>query len=402
MTDIERCVTTSSGVAVLTDSTEQGLRVRGVALGEGDLTYGNDRTWIEWPRETLEPAVSSLIGKKIVDPSAHWAPEGGDVDDEYPREPPEETWVGEITDARYEDGVGVLYEGIIEDESVAAMVEAGDVEPSPTVFHKRAPRDEDEKLWRATGITGWRDLAMVDEGASPSASIEATSSSGVAAMSGEDVVAVLSSAFEADDARTDDPRHGGRGEDPADADADADAATVTDTDNSDTDMDFDISDEEIDLVRTARTLESPTVVDETVASLGDEAAQYDEPEMLESSELEELTTTVNRIKGFLGELLVEEKGLKEDTVSSLSASAMIGEFEDDEGEIAVAVLEQNPETGTADEDVDEPDASDADDGADAEEIEEQVAVLEAKRAALANTSAAKRIDEKIAALQEGN
>lgn len=462
----EVITTTESVVAVLVDGEDDDpLKVRGVALGENDRTYGNEKISIRWPKEVLEESAASLEGTKIVDPTEHWAPEGGEYGDDYPVDPPEETWVGEISDSGYEIGLGVVYEGEITDPDMADRVRDGDVEPSPTVFHDKVEISEDEFV--SANINKWRDLAMVGRGASEGASIEpeespspaaGTGSNSVAAMSEGEIVSALSEAFDegddsvaslaslehlqydgtsggkleessipsdgykshylfpgdtksdssfpvvdadgnlrrgnvesawklrsdapvgeeeiADMLRTlakkfDDPPvteedvsslGAGEDEDDVSGDEDSDGTTGAATDPDDgtdtsadddddtaADSTMDLNEDEENLVQRFRFMEDPELVEGSVASLGEEAAEHDDPEILPGEEYDSLMGEVDRIKDFLGELLSEERGLREETVSSMSAGVMIGEFEDEDGELdsdeIASALSQEPKGG---------------------------------------------------------
>lgn len=164
-------VETPRGVAVLSANPDDGpLRVRGVALSENDVTYGASGTEKFWPREVIEPSAAGLVGTKIVDDRQHDIPEDGDIND-IPKQPSIDAIVGEITDAKYESGIGVVYEGEIDDPDVASLVENGRVEVSPFVFHEMGEADEDG-VAPVKDIAHWRDLAVVSEGAGMDASID--------------------------------------------------------------------------------------------------------------------------------------------------------------------------------------------------------------------------------------
>lgn len=163
-----------SGVAVLKsgDSSDDGpFRVRGVALTEEDNTYGSSKSRLYWPTKVVKEAAEALTGTKIVNDREHVAPKDGDIS-EIPTEPPLETIIGEVTDARYEPGLGVVFEGEIDDPDVAALVENGRVDVSPFIFHKKGPFDEKIGGHEVKQVAKWRDLAVVANGAGSQASIE--------------------------------------------------------------------------------------------------------------------------------------------------------------------------------------------------------------------------------------
>lgn len=164
----------SSGVAVLKsgDTTGEGpFRVRGVALTENDNTFGNSKTRLYWPKEVVKQAAEALKGTHIVNDREHQAPDDGDIS-KVPKDPPLDTIVGQVTDARYEPGLGVVFEGEIDDSDVASLVENGRVEVSPFIFHEKGPYDEELGGHEVKRVAKWRDLAVVANGAGSQASIE--------------------------------------------------------------------------------------------------------------------------------------------------------------------------------------------------------------------------------------
>lgn len=329
-------VDTPMGVAVLSANPDDGpLKVRGVALSENDVTYGESGTRKFWSRDVIEPAVEGLVGTKIVDDRQHEIPDDGDISD-LPKQPSLDSIVGEITDAKYEPGLGAVYEGEIDDPNVAALVQNGRVDVSPFIFHGMGDPDEND-VAPVKSIQHWRDLAVVSEGAGSNASIDPVddepdvevesttepSASGspsdpqpaAAAMSAAALSAVLDTSFDDSvksnepappeetevetDAETDaDPEPETDPEADADVDDDvdesvpesesegSDAATETETDESASDElaessaegGSDIPDSTMELteaeekfVNKARALDNPTVVEADVEALADTA-----------------------------------------------------------------------------------------------------------------------------------
>lgn len=158
--------------------------VHGVAIGEDDLTRGKHGPK-RWPREVLEPAAASLEGQPIVhnfdDPAEH----RGSGREE----------VGEVVQAAYEPGVGVVYEARLTDEEVAAKLSRGELEVS---IEGEAPPDAVETdpetgaaVLHEFSFTG---MAAVLRGASPSnytAPGEADANPGIAALSAGDIQTAL-------------------------------------------------------------------------------------------------------------------------------------------------------------------------------------------------------------------
>lgn len=496
--------------------------VRGIALGEGDITFGASQERVYWPRETLEAAADELEGTKLVDDSAHSIPEG----EEIPKQPPIESIVGEVVASKYEPGVGVVYEGEVDDGEVAALVENGRVEVSPFVFRRLGDHDEDVDARPAEEILHWRDLAVVSEGASPSAAIESEPSAsdgggdedegaqvtaavaapdssqgkGVTALQAEALEAVFEedapedaddadpvaealasfshlsydgtksgkldeskissdsykshylfpgdtksdSSFPVVDANgnlrrgnvesawklrgdaptskeeiekvllrlakkfdnppiekedadalsasaaaavwSDDPVAGealgssGEGTDMTDSTDGADDGAADDPDESSTSTsNMELSDTEEDLIREARATDEPVVVaseeqaryDDAEALLN-EYESYDEPDIVESADWEALEENVDLVRGILAESLSERKGVKQATAEALSLDALVGEFEDDDGEFDAEALVQSPETGeTQEQSPNSDEASEPESGPDALSAEEK-------------------------------
>lgn len=174
-----------SGFASLADAdgTDEPYTVHGVAIGEGDVTNGASGNRTYWPAETLEASADDLEGKKIVDDSEH--------DDLKATQPPVSSILGEVTRSSYKPGVGVVFEGEIDDSDVASLVENGRVDVSPALFRSLGEHDESMGAQPAEEIHKWRDLSVVSEGAAPSNSIQP----GAAALQAE----ALQAAFDSSD-----------------------------------------------------------------------------------------------------------------------------------------------------------------------------------------------------------
>jgi len=153
----------NTGYAALrVDSGDVPVQVSGIAIGEGDVTKGGSGKETLWPRETLEAAAEGLAGQPLATDKNHTA------DGAQPQTPAKAV-VGEVTWSGYKPGVGVLYEGEIDDPDIARSVENGRLEVSPLVSREVEPlEDHPEAEYKATEITRWRDLATVVNGAAPS------------------------------------------------------------------------------------------------------------------------------------------------------------------------------------------------------------------------------------------
>jgi len=144
-----------SGSAYLSDTrTGDGLlKVHGVALGENDITVGSESGEPKlWRREVLQESAELLEGKDIVadheNKSAYFT-------------------IGEVTDAGYKEGVGIIYEGVIQDDELEPKIEHEWLDVSPRVLH--TPGEEVSDNVTAPGkIRDYDNLSVVRRGASES------------------------------------------------------------------------------------------------------------------------------------------------------------------------------------------------------------------------------------------
>jgi len=137
------------------------VQVSGIAIGENDVTIGGSGKQTLWPPETLSEAAEGLEGQPIATSENHTA-------DGAQPQTPSDAVIGEVTWSGYKPGVGVLYEGEIDDPDIARSVENGRLEVSPLVSRDIEPLESDEAEFVATEINRWRDLATVVNGAAPS------------------------------------------------------------------------------------------------------------------------------------------------------------------------------------------------------------------------------------------
>jgi hypothetical protein len=184
------------GTAVLAaaDRDEEVFVVNGVAIGEGDTTRGMSGKPTYYGADVLRDAVDLLAGVPIVrdHPGAEKTDEGVRVTPQ----PPVESILGEVTDAKYRDGVGLLWQGELDDPEIARQVERGRVAVSPILGRDLDQWSNEKEAYIASEITGFRDLGVVARGASPGASIEpgGTPTQTAAAMSAD----ALAAAFDQD------------------------------------------------------------------------------------------------------------------------------------------------------------------------------------------------------------
>jgi hypothetical protein len=91
-------------------------------------------------------------------------------------------------------------------------------------------------------------------------------------------------------------------------------------------------------------LDAADSVDKPVEALKEYAAT-EQPTIVEQSEYESLNSRVEALENMMADRLVEDTGLREATVESMSFEAMAKEFETDDGDFDAEALVQNPETG---------------------------------------------------------
>ena len=333
-----------SGIAVLTSDIEDSTTVHGVAIGENDETQGMSGKTTRWPADALKEAADKLSGVPIVKehPGTEKTESGLQVD----AQPPLESKVGTVTSSKYKDGVGILWQGEINDPEIAEKVEQGLAEVSPVVARDIHPVEGEDDVFEAAQIKGFRDLGLVSRGAAPSNYI----TTGVAAMSAD----ALAQAF-------DEPAESGAT--PGDDDPEG-ASTGTNSDSDTmTDKDDDLTEEQRELLAKADTLESPAVVESGVAALGAQAEEFetddDSVHMMAESEHDALSETVSKVRGVMEEALQERTDLKESTIEALSFEALCEEFETEEGDLDAEALVQTPETGSAGDDDEESDPFEA-------------------------------------------
>lgn len=347
MSQTEHDILESSGIATPTEALTEsdGITVSGVALGEGDTTTGMSGKTTRWPADTLRDAADTLHGKPITKQlgEGHVGAESTDDGVQVSSNVPLEAKVGEVTDARYEDGVGIVWRGEVKDEAMAEKVEQGLAEVSPVVSRDIEPVDGEDGLYEASEIHGFRDLGLVANGAAPSNSIQ-PGGSAVAALSADALAQVF-----------DEPAESGTDT----LDDDPDGASTEGSDTSGDTMELNENEEE--LVAASRTLDDPAVIEnEDAQRLNDnaellsDAQNTDDPVILAESEHDGLTGKVESVRGAMEEALAERTDLKESTIEALEFDALCAEFENEDGELDAEALVQTPETGDTDDPEDEP------------------------------------------------
>lgn len=303
--------------------TSEDNLVHGVAIGTQDETQGMSGKTTRWPGEVLEDAAEKLVGVPIVKghPGAEKTSDGLQVDSQ----PPLESKVGSVTDAKYKEDVGLLWQGEIKDEEMLEKVEQGLAEVSPVVGRELEPVEGEEDVFEATQVTGFRDIGLVSRGASSSNDIQMGAAAlarefGSAAPSGED------------DSEHDDGPNGGSAQSSAGAET-TDETTMTNDDPNDG-----LSDAEVAILEAADSVEEP------VDALN-EIAGTEDATVVESTEYEAMGERVGTLEDMMADRLKSETGLKDAVVENMSFEAMAAQFENDDGEFEADALVQNPETG---------------------------------------------------------
>lgn len=170
--ETEQIESTESGLAVLETveskadiDVEVPFKVSGVAIGEGDVTHGKSGIPTYWAADVLRPAASMFEGVNIVK-----------NDHDLNQMPSADNVIGEVTEAMYREGIGIVFEGEIVDEKIARKIDEGLLDVSPVI--PRTLSDDEivvngEQVVPAESIEDVRELGVVMEGASPSNRISA-------------------------------------------------------------------------------------------------------------------------------------------------------------------------------------------------------------------------------------
>lgn len=195
------------------------LTVRGVAIGEGDVSTGLSGVPTRWPGEVLEQMEGMLEGKPITlpesdDPDQHVGVERDAETGELAVQPsiPLDAKVGEVVDDRYVPGTGLVFEAEVNHPDAEAFIERGIAHVSPVIAREVEPDPESEpdgEQMVATTVHAVRDLGMVSEGGMPSNEIAPGS---LAAMTAEALAGLFPAEADGEAAGGDDSGGGGDGE----------------------------------------------------------------------------------------------------------------------------------------------------------------------------------------------
>jgi hypothetical protein len=164
--DEEHAERLSTGIAALADGETDGdtYLAHGLALAADSVTYGQSRERTYWSNDVVETATEMLDGAHIV--ANH--PNDDEVGIEH--------IVGQVTRTAFEPGVGVLWEGEIDDPEVAELIENGRVDASPYLYRRLGEFSDERDAHVVEEILGVRDLGVVRDGAGDGTGIEAGAS----------------------------------------------------------------------------------------------------------------------------------------------------------------------------------------------------------------------------------
>ena len=192
-TTVEHTVADSSPTGIARcealDGQSEPYTVHGVAVGANEVTHGSNGAKF-WPAEELRMSAQSLVGVPLTK----------NHDDRNV-----ESVVGQIIDAGFESGVGIVYEAEVDDEDLATKIARGRLEVSVHALHGDGGRTDEGEL--IVEDVRFLDLSLVPRGGSPANYVEAGDSPSevLASLSTDDVAGFFSTgSTETDESMTDD------------------------------------------------------------------------------------------------------------------------------------------------------------------------------------------------------
>ena len=146
--------TSGSGFISQNESDDGLLTVHGVALGSEDVTRGHlSKEKKLWRPEVLREAASSLQGKDIV------------VDHENKSA---YHMVGRVTDSDYKEGVGIIYQGVVDSDELESKIKRQWLDVSPRIIHSSQSEQLEDDVKAPKKIHDISNLSIVRKGASES------------------------------------------------------------------------------------------------------------------------------------------------------------------------------------------------------------------------------------------
>lgn len=191
---VEHTVSDSSPTGIARCDLHEGQSgpwiVHGVAIGANEVTHGANGPKF-WPEEELRASVQSLVD----------VPFTKNHDDDNV-----ESVVGQITDAGFQPGVGIVYEAEVDDEDLATKIARGRLEVSVHAMHGDGGRTGEGEMI-VENVT-FLDLSLVPRGGSPSNFVQSGESPSevLASLDAEDVEAIIggTDSIDNDESMTDD------------------------------------------------------------------------------------------------------------------------------------------------------------------------------------------------------
>lgn len=170
-------ITADTGIAQLArNDADDGMTISGVAIGEDEVTSHAQGDKF-WPAEQLMAGTDSLVGTQLTKNHNHDRVEGV---------------IGEVTDAVYKEGVGILFEAEVYDKEVANKIEKGLLEVSIHAVHANGGFDDEGRM--IVENIQFRDLSVVPRGAAQSNTVSVGSLQ-PATLSQDDLAEIVSDEF---------------------------------------------------------------------------------------------------------------------------------------------------------------------------------------------------------------
>ncbi|AUX08919.1 hypothetical protein AArcSl_1288 [Halalkaliarchaeum desulfuricum] len=341
--------------------------VHGVAIGANEVTHGANGPKF-WPSDELRQAVQSLVGVPLTK----------NHDDDRV-----ESVVGEVIDAGFEPGVGIVFEAEVDDEDLATKIARGRLEVSVHALHRDGGRTGEGEL--IVEDVQFLDLSLVPRGGSPSNFVEAGESPSevLASLSTDEVAEILDDA----DSGSDTTNHESMTDDTDDTEQEeAIEADESETEAEDTE-EAEVEADEAEVEETEAEVEADEAEVEDTEEAEAEAEEADADADLEEAELREelesLRAENQELRKELQSVRLEYAGqLSEGTPFEAAELAEKFSFDElrekfDEAEASLVSDEDTseaeatpaPQTGDA-----ESELSTSDD----EDVESEIAALESK------------------------
>ena len=290
------------------DGQSEPYVTHGVAIGANEVTHGANGAKF-WSSTVLRQAVQSLVGVPLTK----------NHDDDRV-----ESVVGEVVDAAFEEGVGIVFEAEIDDEGLATKVARGRLEVSVHALHADGGRTSEGEL--IVEDVRFLDLSLVPRGGSPANYVEAgnSPSDALASLSADNVSEILSDADTSmtDDTDTIDEEEAALESDEESEETEAEvAADEADTEETEAEVGSDEADAEDVSETELRDDDAPSEDGEAEVEAGDVDEDLDEAtleEEIESlrAENQSLRNEVESVRLEYAETLCEDSPFDAETMAS--------------------------------------------------------------------------------------